>query len=140
MKKQKLSLKIISLVIAVAAIISPLLPAPAASAASCTSSGVQLTLLPPWYKGLECDSSGAPRIKNIRQDILQIVMNIIEALFYIIGYVSLGMIIWGGFKYMMFGDNSSGMEAAKKTIQNAIIGLVISIFAIVIVNVVGGIF
>lgn len=140
MKKQIFISKIISLVMLTALSIAPLLPAPAASAASCTGKGVQLTLLPPWYKGLQCDSKGAPQIKDIRASILQIVMNLIEALFYIVGYVSLGMIIWGGFKYMMFGDNSSGMEAAKKTIQNAIIGLVISIFAIVIVNVVGGIF
>ena len=132
-------LKLIGLIILVATVLTPLLPAPAVSAASCTGRGVQLTLLPPWYKGLTC-KDGAPVIDNFRTDILKIVMNLIEALFYIVGYVSLGMIIWGGFKYMMFGDSSGGMQAAKSTIQNAIIGLVISIFAIVIVNVVGGIF
>lgn len=39
---------------------------------------------------------------------------------------------------MTQGDNSSGTVAARKTIQNAIIGLVISIMAIAIVQFIAG--
>lgn len=149
--------KIISLALLAAVVVTPLFGATAAaqptgtsggtSVASttkpCTSAGIQLTLLPPWYKGLECENGTVKMFKGnngLQRFILQIIMNGIEILFYIVGYVSLAMIIWGGFKYMMFGDSSSGMEGAKKTIQNAIIGLVISIFAVVIVNLVTGVF
>lgn len=142
--KKILTTKIISLVLLAAFTVTPLLPTPVA-AAPCEGGANQLTLLPPWYKGLECNAEGSVQLNSgqpdaLRNSIIQIVMNVVEALFYIVGYVSLGLIIWGGFKYMLFGDNPSGMEAAKKTIQNAIIGLIISIFAVVIVNVIGGAF
>lgn len=110
---------------------------------SCTGSGIQLTLLPPWYKDLDCENGTVKMFggkDGLQRFILQIVMNGVEILFYLVGYVSLAMIIWGGFKYMMNGDSSGGTEAAKKTIQNAVIGLVISIFAVVIVNLVTGVF
>ncbi len=63
-----------------------------------------------------------------------IAMNIVKMLMVVVGYVSLGFIIWGGFKYMISGDSSSGTVAARKTIQNAVIGLVLSITSVAIIN------
>jgi hypothetical protein len=129
---------IITLAIAIGGV--SLVPTPVA-AQSC-GGGAGFTLLPPWYKGLlnGCKLKSPQQAGGIDVFIYKIILNLSEALFYIVGYVSLAMIIWGGFKYMTQGDSSGGIEAAKKTIMNAIIGLVISIFAVLIVNVVSGAF
>ena len=128
----------------------PLAPVSVSAAAQqCGAGG--FTLLPPWYKGLEkgCSSgtSGTGGVKSPAEYgkgldgwILKIALNIIEALLYVTGYASLGFIIWGGMKFMLYGDNSQGVASARKTIQNAIIGLVISLFAVAIVNVISGAF
>jgi len=122
----------------------PLAPMPVAAQQSCGAGG--FTLLPPWYKGLEksCSEGGVKSPKDYGKGldgwIFKIALNLIEAGLYLTGYVSLGFIIWGGFKFMLYGDNSQGVASARKTIQNAVIGLVISIFAVAIVNVVAGAF
>lgn len=104
---------------------------------SCQTSSI--LALPPWYKGL-CDGEGG--IKSPGDDVgafvWTIALNIIEMLLYIIGYVSLGFVIWGGFKYIISGDDASGVAGAKKTILNALIGLVLSIASVGIVNVISG--
>lgn len=121
----------------------PLVAQPVA-AQQCGAGG--FTLLPAWYKGLEndCSKGGVKSPKEYGKGldgwIFKIALNIIEAGLYITGYVSLGFIIWGGIKFMLYGDNSQGVAGARKTIQNAVIGLVISIFAVAIVNVVSGAF
>lgn len=66
--------------------------------------------------------------------VLIIVMNIVKTLLTIVGYVAVAFVIWGGFKYMTQGDNASGTAGARKTIQNAVIGLVISIMSVAIIN------
>ena len=141
MKKMFIT-KILSLVVITAFAVSPMLPVAPALTKDCAGGSNALTLLPAWYKGLSCDDKGTIQIGSggLRGFIFKIVANLIEALFYIVGYVSLAMIIWGGFKYMMQGDSSSGTEDAKKTIMNAVIGLIISIFAVVIVNLIAGAF
>jgi hypothetical protein len=52
------------------------------------------------------------------------------------GIVSVFFIILGGYQYMASGANEEMAESGKKTLQNAIIGLVIVILSYVIVNVV----
>ncbi len=144
MKKILIQLKTILvtlLVVPTFVAVTPLVPT--AQAATCGPAA--FTLLPPWYKGL--DKGCGQGIKSPKEYgrglngyIFKIALNIIEALLYVTGYVSLGFIIWGGFKFMLYGDNSSGVASARKTIQNAVIGLVLSIFSVAIVNVVSGAF
>lgn len=139
--KHTFNIKVAILTLAIAIGGVSLIPTPVA-AQSC-GGGAQFTLLPPWYKGLtdgRCKLKSPQQAGGLDTFIYKIILNLTEALFYIVGYVSLAMIIWGGFKYMTQGDSSSGIEAAKKTILNAIIGLIVSIFAVVIVNVVSGAF
>ena len=52
----------------------------------------------------------------------------------LVGYLSVGFIIWGGFKYILAQGEPSGLVAAKKTIINAMIGLIIAILAYAIIN------
>jgi uncharacterized membrane protein len=71
------------------------------------------------------------------QFVWKIVLNITEMLLHLIGYLTVGFIIYGGFKYMVSAGSSDGMAKAKTTITNAVIGLVLSIVSIAIVNLVG---
>ena len=52
----------------------------------------------------------------------------------VVGSVSVIMIIIGGFRYVISGGDSNGVSGAKNTIMYAIIGLVIVLFAQIIVK------
>lgn len=60
--------------------------------------------------------------------------NVINLLLFIIGIVSLIMIIVGGFKYTTSAGDSSQLSNAKDTILYALVGLVIAIMSFAIVN------
>ena len=133
----------------VATIASPVVTfaAPATTTPATTTtgaSGTSFTLLPPWYKGLDGGTNGGLKSPNdvggLQKWLTILALNLVTDMLYVTGYVSLGFIIWGGFKFMLNGDNSSGVASARKTIQNAVIGLVISIFAVAIVNAISGAF
>lgn len=107
-------------------------------------------LFPQWYDDLCTVENGSVKIKSpndfkngktaeatgrgIGTWLLVIVMNVVKTLLTVVGYVALGFVIWGGFKYMTQGDNATGTAGARKTIQNAVIGLVISIMSVAIIN------
>ncbi len=114
------------------------------SASGCATNFV----FPAWYEGL-CDSEGNIKSPadmgkgkdtagNLGAWLTTIALNIVQILLYVVGYVSIGFIIYGGFKYMTQGDNASGTAAARKTIMNAVIGLAISIMSVAIVKFVAG--
>jgi hypothetical protein len=63
-----------------------------------------------------------------------IVKNVINIFSWVVGAVSVIMLIWGGFKYITSGGDSGGVTAAKNTILYAIVGLVIVALSQVIVN------
>lgn len=52
----------------------------------------------------------------------------------VVGTVSVIMIIIGGFRYIISGGDSSSVSAAKNTILYAVVGLIIVLFAQVIVR------
>lgn len=124
-------------------------PVATTHAATCADSNF---LLPKWYDNL-CNKDGNIKspaemngkaktaddtAKNLGGWILVIAMNLVKILLMIVGYVALAGIIWGGFKYMTQGDSSSGTAAARKTIQNAVIGLILSIMSVALINFVTG--
>lgn len=63
-----------------------------------------------------------------------IIKSIVNILLFIIGAVSVIMIVIGGFKYVVSNGDSSQVKSAKDTIFYAIIGLVVAILAYAIVN------
>lgn len=63
-----------------------------------------------------------------------IVNQVVNIFSWIVGVVSVIMIIYGGFRYITSGGDSNGVTAAKNTILYAIIGLVIVALAQVIVK------
>lgn len=109
--------------------------------------GGWVLLFPPWYKGLKCDvttdgtdaagkeniTAQTVKIDDIKQ-IWIIVMNIVQWLIVAGGYVSLYFIIWSGFKYITAAGDPQKVTAAKNTITNAVIGLVIVLASVAIVQ------
>lgn len=66
----------------------------------------------------------------------ELVIRIIEILLAIAGLIAVIFLIVGGFRYVTAGGNEEASESAKKTITNAIIGIIIIILAFVIVRVI----
>lgn len=111
-----------------------------------------VSFFPAWYDGLYCKDAntivspgdeslgGAGSNSGARFGawLTIVAMNVVRMLLFVVGYASIIFIIYGGFKYMTQGDNASGTAAARKTIQNAVIGLVISIMSVSIVTFVVG--
>lgn len=59
---------------------------------------------------------------------------VVNVLLFIIGAISVIMLIWGGIRYTTSAGNSASVTAAKNTIMYAIIGLVIAFLAYAIIN------
>jgi len=77
-------------------------------------------------------NTGLPGDTNIT-DLLLRIINIMLA---VAGLVAVVFLIIGGFRYITAGGNEEASEAGKKTIINAIIGIVVIILSFVIVRVV----
>ncbi len=67
-----------------------------------------------------------------------VLSTIINTMLFIIGFLSVVMLIFGGLRYIISGGNAAAVTAAKNTILYAIVGLIIAIFAYAIVNFVIG--
>ena len=118
-------------------------PSYAQSAAEGNKCNARLLTFPAWYHGLRCmtDSGGKSNIKvggndgtPLENAIWIIGLNVVEILIQLVGYVSLAFIIFGGYKYMLSNGSVDGNEKGRKTILNAVIGLVISLASVAIVN------
>jgi hypothetical protein len=59
---------------------------------------------------------------------------IVNVLLFLIGAISVIMLIYGGIRYTISGGNSANVTAAKNTILYAIIGLIVAFLAFAIVN------
>lgn len=59
---------------------------------------------------------------------------ITNVLLFILGAVSVIMIIIGGLRYVISGGNSTAVTAAKNTILYAIVGVIIALLAYAIIN------
>ena len=59
---------------------------------------------------------------------------IVNVLLFLIGAISVIMLIFGGIRYTISGGDAGNVTAAKNTIMYAIIGLVVAFLAFAIVN------
>lgn len=112
-------------VIAVAFAFTPITtPASAADCSGGINGGVSA--------GIDCANNGqVPTTLFGNGSIFTTVVNV---LLFIIGAISVIMLIWGGIRYTTSAGNASSVTAAKNTIMYAIIGLVIAFLAFAIVN------
>lgn len=68
---------------------------------------------------------------NTFADLMKRIINIFSM---VVGAVSVVMIIIGGFRYIVSNGDSNGVSGAKNTILYAIIGLIVVLFAQIIVR------
>lgn len=107
------------------------------------ATGVGITVLTPATYAANCNSAadciqdgldatgGKASSKTNPGDIIQLIVKI---LLYIIGAISVIMIIIGGIRYTISQGDSTAITAAKNTILYAVIGLIVAIFAYAIVD------
>ena len=104
---------------------------------ACSNKGKILTLKP-WYSGLtnnDCSLKNPGTDTNSQANyIWKIALNIVDDLLQLIGYTTVGYIIYGGF--LMMTSNGAPDKAAhgRKTIMSAAIGLVIALASVALVN------
>ena len=72
--------------------------------------------------------------KNGETETSGLIQTVIETLIYIVGVISVIMIIVGGIRYTLSNGDSSKVTSAKNTVLYAVIGLVVAILAFAIVN------
>jgi len=98
--------------------------------------------LPNWFRGVvkveanTCVIMSPTEINPASPSdfIWRIVLNVVEMGLFIVGYIALFFVLYGGFQFLTGGSNPSQTEKARKTILNAVIGLAISMASIGIVN------
>ncbi len=117
--------------------------APPGAACDPTKSGGSFFGLPHWYEYLpgKIDAVTGNCVPYLRtwNDAWAIALAIVDILLRIGGIVAVVYVIYGGFQYMISQGEPDRTSAAKNTIVNALIGIVIVIVAIVAVNFMGGV-
>ena len=121
------------------------------AATTCTNAKGFLTL-PVWYRGLNPSAGDCSIIDpnklypitggnsyGLSHFIWQIVLNIMDMALQLVGYVAVGFILYGGFTMIISSGAPEVMAKGRKTILDAIIGLIISIGSVGIINLVMGI-
>jgi len=115
-------------------------------AAGCTPKGGGFLGFPTWYKYLSGVSSpnGAgnanvclPKVGAL-SDVWLVVAALIEILLRLAGYAAIVFVIYGGIQYITSQGEPDKTNKAKTTLLNAIIGLVISISATILITFIAG--
>lgn len=132
------------------AVVSPITALATPQSVSAASKNCERSFLgiPPWYRGLtkqdenpsSCDiktpgsvEQGSPTLSAF---IWLIVLNVIQMAIVAVAYVASFFILYGGFLFLTGGAVPGQIENARKTILNAVIGLVIAMSALVLTNLV----
>ncbi len=114
---------------------------PTAYAEPCNSEGnLSIIFIKPWYSGLCKHGTNDVELVNIPGDIILLALNVISIAMQVAGYVAIGFVIWGGIKYIISTGDAGKTAAAKTTIQNALIGLLIVLIAVTMVDFVSKIY
>ncbi len=123
--------------IACAVLASSLLAGGVSNTASAVCGQDSYIGFPTWYKGLTCDDEGTVVIEKGDAGFNQmwtIVLNFVGMLVVAIGYVAAGFFMWGGFNYIISTGDPGKVAAAKNTLLNSIIGLVIALASVGILD------
>lgn len=83
--------------------------------------------------GINCGNNGSVPETLFGGD-GSIFTTVVNILLFVIGAISVIMLIWGGIRYTTSAGNAASVTAAKNTIMYAIIGLVVAFLAFAIVN------
>ena len=121
-------------------------PASSASAACNT----RMLTFPAWYNNLTTGSGSDCRVKSpadfdakdtakgLITYVSIIALNVLEILLQLVVYICAGFIIYAGFLYIIAQGEASAIASAKKTILNALIGMVVALIAVFAVGFIAG--
>lgn len=111
--------------------------------AACSNAGNGIKIFPTWYQYLDVkvDVSGRCAIdldkSPFPENIPLVALGVVDILLRLAAFVALGYLIYGGIMYITSQGEPDKLSGARQAVTNAIIGLVIAIFATVIVTFVG---
>lgn len=115
--------------------------ASAATSTNCDKVATSFLGFPTWYKYLKFDASKDCEITfDVKEDVPKIALALFEIILRVGGLVAVAFIIFGGFRYLTSQGEPDALKGARSTIINALIGLVITLSATLIVNLVAGSF
>jgi len=92
---------------------------------------------PTWYKHLEGTRDIAGKCSVVfagPEDIGKILLAVVEILLRIAALVAVGFVIYGGFQYILSQGEPDRARAARGTIINSLIGVVIALIATAVVT------
>lgn len=100
-----------------------------------------------WYDGVTDDkcnvqSPGTGKSgddQKVKQFVWTIVLNVVSMILGIVGYVAIGFVMWGGIQYMTGQGDPGKVARGKRTITNAVIGIIIVASASIISGALSGI-
>lgn len=83
-----------------------------------------------------CSGNAADTVlcKNRNDDVQSVVKIVVNTLLYILGAISVVIIIIAGIMYTVSGGDAAAVTKAKNTIMYAVVGLVVALLAYAIVN------
>lgn len=88
-----------------------------------------LAQAPQAWSGI-CVENGVATIQGIQC----LLANLLSVAIPMIGFAAFIMFIIGGFKYLLSGGNPKGTESARNTMKFAVVGIVISLSAFILLN------
>ncbi len=121
---------------------SPVLAAasPMVTSVSAKDCEARILGIPPWYRGLtegaDCTIKDPSKVGGIGKFIWLIVLNGIEMAVVAAAYIAVFFIMYGGFLFMTGGSMPGQVEKGRKTLTNAIVGLIITMAALALTNLV----
>lgn len=80
------------------------------------------------------DGGDCVKIDGFPTDLKSVLKNIVSTALFVLGALSVLMIIYGGFRYVLSGGNATSVAAAKNTILYAIVGVVVALLSYAIVQ------
>lgn len=69
-----------------------------------------------------------------KTDVRSVVKIVVDTMLYIVGIISVIMIIFGGIKYATSAGDTGKVTQAKNTLVYAVVGLLVAVFAFALVN------
>ena len=129
--KKKLAIVIVSLGLLVTQLV-PINDATYATSASSVSCEKEHFMgLRAWYDGIDevCNGEQPKDQEALKKIIWKVILNVAALLLQLSGYICVGFVIWGGYLYMLSRGDPNKAAGGKRTITNALIGIVICITA-----------
>lgn len=111
------------------------LVSPVANAAEMHGCDTKIFGIPVWYQYLGTENGNDCNVKTNQKNVpALVVLGFIDIALYLAGILAVLMIIWGGYKFILSDGSPDQIAGGRKTILNAVIGLLIAIFSAQIVR------